>query len=106
MNRESPVMQPCGMTRERLKTRFHYNPVSGELRRIHGDKLVNGGPKVRVPWEDGRDTRWWPSRIAWVLATGKIPVGDIVTLNGDDADLRYCNLASDSAWDHKCPDFS
>ena len=71
---------------------FHYNSVTGELRRRRSGKLINvntshGYRSTRLNNEVHR-----AHRIIWKMVTGDCPEGSIDHINGDRGDNRIDNL--------------
>jgi hypothetical protein len=85
---------------ERLRDELDYNPETGELswkseapestRKVY-EKCRDGYLRLSLTI-DGISHRFMAHRIAWFMAHGSHPNGEIDHINGDRSDNRLCNM--------------
>jgi len=88
------------ISKDELKTNFHYDPIAGTLFRIYHRK--SGKVEyVKVGWSDAishhikityKEAFFYLHRVCWLLATGDWPKGNLDHANRDPSDNRLCNL--------------
>ena len=80
------------ITQERLKELIEYNPETGEFKRKKRKGKCNalssnGSITIGIQRENH-----YAQRLAFLYMEGYLPENDVVHLNGDKQDNRWCNL--------------
>jgi len=88
------------LTQERLKSIYHYDPITGLFTRIKNGFVAGTNAKTYIKaYVDGK--YYFVHRLAFLYMTGSFPPVETDHINRNIQDNRWCNLRSVSVRDNQ-----